>query len=74
MDIKELLISDGTLSYGERKTFEKFLVQISEGVEFKEAIGVLLRDLSNLINKGDIDNDLAPPVKKYSVKQIQNMR
>lgn len=67
-NVKELLISNGMLSYGEKKTFEKFLVQISEGIEFEEAVGILLRGLSNLMIKEGDNTGISPEGEKIFIK------
>ena len=51
-EIKKLIISDSSLSYGERKTLEKFIIKINQGEPFDDSVGVLLRGLQK-IDKSD---------------------
>ncbi|MEY8537677.1 hypothetical protein AALM99_04365 [Lactococcus muris] len=60
-EIKELIISDGSLSYSERKSLDKIIARINNGAEFKEAIGPWLRhmeDIKKISNDGALSEEM----------------
>ncbi len=61
-EIKNLIISESSMSYGERKTLEKFIVKINQGQSFNESIGILLSGLQR-IEKSESSVNLSPNVK-----------
>ncbi|MEY8537593.1 hypothetical protein AALM99_03895 [Lactococcus muris] len=50
-EVKEMIISDASLTYGKRNSFDRFITRIEQGQSFEEAIGPLLRNLNRLKNK-----------------------
>lgn len=50
-DIKELIISDSFLTYGERNSFDRFILRINQNKTFEDAVGQLLRNLERLESK-----------------------
>lgn len=57
-----MIISESSMSYGERKTLEKFIIKIDQGQSFNESIGILLRGLQR-IERSDSFESLSPNVK-----------
>lgn len=50
-EIKELIISDSSLTYGERNSFDRFILRINQNKTFEDAVGQLLRNLERLESK-----------------------
>ncbi|MBL3715657.1 hypothetical protein GHK52_02255 [Lactococcus garvieae] len=63
-EIKNLIISDSSLTYGERNTFDRFIIKIEQGESFENAVGKLLKNLKRLENKEIQVSGLTPGAKK----------
>ncbi len=50
-EIKNLIIYDDSLTYGERNSFDRFIVKINQGESFEIVVGRLLKNLKRLENK-----------------------
>ncbi|WP_242359538.1 hypothetical protein [Lactococcus petauri] len=50
-EIKNLIIYDDSLTYGERNSFDRFIVKINQGEAFEIVVGRLLKNLKRLENK-----------------------
>lgn len=63
-DIKELIISDNSLTYGERNSLDRFILKVNRGEDFEKKVGSLIRNLHRL-DKGELQEEgLSPNVKK----------
>lgn len=63
-DIKELIISDNSLTYGERNSFDRFILKVNKGENFEKKVGALIRNLHRL-DKGELQEEgLSPNAKK----------
>lgn len=48
IDVKNMIIANDFMSYGEKKNFKIFLAHLNNDDDFEEAVGTLLRALHNL--------------------------
>ena len=63
-DIKDLIISDNSLTYGERNSFDRFILKVNRGENFEKTVGALIRNLHRL-DKGELQEEgLSSNVKK----------
>ncbi len=63
-EIKDLIISDSSLTYGERNSFDRFIVKINQGESFEIVIGRLLKNLRRLENREIQESGLSDGAKK----------
>lgn len=62
-DIKNLIISDSLMGYGERKTLEAFLARLETGSTFSESLNRMLVNLQTIDNDNGNKNGLSTNVK-----------
>ena len=62
-EIKNLIISDSSLTYGERKSFEKVIARINQGKSFEESIGPWLQSINKLEQIESNESKLSKSVK-----------
>ncbi|QDK71576.1 hypothetical protein [Lactococcus protaetiae] len=67
--IKSIIISDSALSYGERNSFEKFIVRLDRGESFEEAVEQLLTNFHRL--EENQEYSLSPNSKKIYDELIE---
>ncbi len=67
-EIKNLIISDSSLTYGERNTFDRFILKIDKGEDFEKKVGALIRNLHRLDNGEIQEEGLSLKAKKIYSK------
>ncbi|MEY8537679.1 hypothetical protein AALM99_04375 [Lactococcus muris] len=69
-EIKNLIISDSSLTYGERNTFDRFILKIDKGEDFEKKVGALIRNLHRLDNGEIQEEGLSFNAKKIYSKLV----
>lgn len=69
-EIKDLIISDHSLTYGERKSLEKVIARIKQGASFEDSIGPWLRNINEIEQRKSNERELSKSVKDIYDKLI----
>jgi hypothetical protein len=69
-EIKNLIIYDKSLTYGERKSFEKVMARIKQGKSFEDSIGPWLKNTNELEQRETNERKLSKSVKDIFDKLI----
>ena len=69
-ELKDLIISDNSLTYGERKSLEKVIARIKQGASFEDSIEHWLKNINEIEQRKSNESGLSKSVKDIYDKLI----